>query len=225
MKAAISGSMLVLSVTIAACGGSGSAAGNQPAGPATAAGSTSPAMNAEANRVTPTPRSVELRAGTVVAVRLDRALSTVRNRAGDTFGATLEEPVVVDDKEILAQGTRFTGHVIRSAASGRLEGRAVLSMTLDAFEADGRRYPIATSVNTRMSDAHKKRNIEVIGGGAGLGALIGGLAGGGKGAAIGAAAGAGGGTGVAAATGKKNVEVRAETLFRFSLKSPVTVTG
>jgi hypothetical protein len=53
--------------------------------------------------------------------------------------------------------------------------------------------------------------------------LIGGIAGGGKGAAIGAAVGAGAGTGAAAATGKKDIEIPAETLFRFSLKSAVTI--
>ena len=223
MKTATFCSIIVVSLTIAACGSS-SAASSEPAGSGTAAGSPI-ATNAEANRIIPASRTVELRSGTVVAVRLSRALSTVRNRTGDTFQATLDEPLVVGDKEVLARGTRFTGHVTRSAASGRLEGRAVLAMTLDAFEAGGRRYPIATSVNTRVSEAHKKRNIEVIGGGTGIGALVGGLTGGGKGAAIGAAAGAAGGAGVAAATGKKDVEVPAETLFRFSLKTPVTVSN
>jgi len=43
--------------------------------------------------------------------------------------------------------------------------------------------------------------------------------------AIGAAVGAGAGTGAAAATGKKNIEVPAETLFRFSLKAAVTIAA
>jgi hypothetical protein len=199
-------------MTIAACGGS----------PTPDASRTTSAATAEAPAA-PVPRSVELGPGTVVAVRLERALSTVRNRAGDTFEATLEEPVVVNDKPVLAQGTTFTGHVTTSTPSGRLEGRAVLGITLDAFTTNGQRYPIATSLNTRRSENHKKRNIEVIGGGSGIGALIGGIAGGGKGAAIGAAVGAGAGTGAAAATGKKDIEIPAETLFRFSLKSAVTV--
>jgi len=79
------------------------------------------------------------------------------------------------------------------------------------------------SVNTRQSAGHKKRNTTAIAGGAGVGALIGGIAGGGKGAAIGAAVGAGAGTGAAAATGKQNVEIPAETRVRFTLKDPVTI--
>jgi hypothetical protein len=199
-------------MTIAACGGSESPETRRMAGAATAEAPAAPAAH-----------TVELRPGTVVAVRLERALSTVRNRAGDTFEATLDEPVVVNDKAVLSRGTKFTGHVTTSTPSGRLKGRAVLGITLDSFTNDGQRYPITTSLDTRRSEDHKKRNIEVIGGGSGIGALIGGLAGGGKGAAIGAAVGAGAGTGAAAATGKKDIEVPAETLFRFSLKSPVTI--
>jgi hypothetical protein len=168
-------------------------------------------------------REAELPSGTIVAVRLDRALSTDRDRTGDTFRAILEQPVVIDGTDVLPRGTTFTGHVTTSASSGRLKGRGVLGMTLDAFDLNGQRYPITTSSQTRASEAHKKRNIELIGGGTGLGALIGGLAGGGKGAGIGAAVGAGAGTGVAATTGKKDVEVPAETLLRFSLKGPVKV--
>jgi hypothetical protein len=208
------GSMMLLSLTIAACGGTPSTENRD---------GTNPTKSAEAIPPKAAPRDVELRPGTIIAVRLERALSTVRNRAGDTFAATLDEPIVVDDVEILPRGTRISGHVTTSKASGRLEGRAVLGITLDAFDRNGHTYPITTSLDTKTSEAHKKRNITAVGGGAGIGALIGGLAGGGKGAAIGAAVGASAGTGAAAATGKKDIEVPAETLFRFSLKSAVIV--
>jgi hypothetical protein len=211
-KADICAAILVVSMTIAACGGSASPDTGRMAGAATAEAPAASALH-----------TVELSPGTVVAVRLERALSTVRNRAGDTFEAILDDPVVVNDKAVLSQGTKFSGHVTTSTPSGRLKGRAVLGITLDSFTTNGQRYPITTSLDTRRSEDHKKRNIEVIGGGSGIGALIGGLAGGGKGAAIGAAVGAGAGTGAAAATGKKDIEIPAETLFRFSLKSAVTI--
>ena len=243
MKATTLGSMMCLSLTIVACGstpsarnGSGAGAGGTTAAEAVTAAPATTASPAATTTAAATPaaagkqeqpvaRDVELRTGTIVAVRLNRALSTVRNRTGDTFEASLDEPVVVNDVDVLPHGTKFTGHVTASQASGRLEGRAVLGITLDAFETKGRRYSIRTSLNTRTTEAHKKRNVEVVGGGAGVGAVIGALAGGGKGAAIGAAVGAGAGTGVAAATGKKEIEVPAETLFRFSLKGPVTIPG
>jgi outer membrane lipoprotein SlyB len=168
-------------------------------------------------------RMIEVPAGTAVEVRIDDALSTARNHAGDSFASTLVQPVVVEGREVLAAGTRFTGHITEAGDSGRLKGRAVLGLTLDSFEARGERHQISTTLDTKTSDAHKKRNLELIGGGGGLGALVGGLVGGGKGAAIGAAAGAGAGTAGAFATGKKEVSVPAETVFTFTLKEPVSL--
>jgi len=56
-----------------------------------------------------------------------------------------------------------------------------------------------------------------------VGAAIGAIAGGGKGAAIGAAAGAAAGTAGAAATGKMDVRLPAESILTYRLATPVTV--
>ena len=64
----------------------------------------------------------------------------------------------------------------------------------------------------------------MIAGGAGGGALIGGLAGGGKGAAIGAVAGAGAGTAGAALTGNnRDITLSPETVVSFKLMSSITL--
>jgi hypothetical protein len=160
-------------------------------------------------------------AGTSIRVRLNQALDTRRNRSGDRFTASLASPITEGGETVLPQGTIFTGHVTSSSASGRLKGRAVIGLTLDAFEFHGTSYPLVTSSATRVSAPHKKRNTVLIGGGSGLGALIGGLAGGGKGALIGAAAGAAAGTAGAAATGKREVTLPAETLLTFRVHQSV----
>jgi hypothetical protein len=169
----------------------------------------------------PEHQEVVIPRGTALRVRIDEAVNTRRNRAGDQFRASLAEPIVVGGKTVVPRGTPFLGHVTESQPSGRLQGRAVLALTLDSFELEGKGYRVRTGSVNRVSAAHKKRNFELIGGGAGLGALIGGLAGGGKGALIGAGAGAGAGTAGAAATGKKDVGVAVETLLTFPLKTPV----
>lgn len=150
-------------------------------------------------------------------------MSTKKNSAGDKFSAVLESAVIVGDAVTLPQGTSFHGHVVSSSSSGRLKGQPVLRLALDAFELNGNRYAIDTSSNARSSRGHKKRNWGYIGGGAGLGAAIGALAGGGAGAAIGAGAGAAAGLGGAALTGKRNVEIPAETMLTFTLRDDVTV--
>jgi hypothetical protein len=152
-------------------------------------------------------------------VRLDSAVSTRTNRAGDAVTATLSRPIQVNGRVLVPAGTTFAGHVTTAAPSGRFKGRAVIGVRLDSFRLNGRRYDLRTSAVERVSAAHKKRNAVLIGGGSAIGAAIGAIAGGGKGALIGAGAGAGAGTVGAGATGKKQVAIAAETPLRFTLRA------
>src|SRR5256712_6480127 len=126
-----------------------------------------------------------LKAGTQIHVRLGESITTAHNNTGDKFTATLDSPISVNEKTAVPKGTPFHGHVTTAAESGRLKGRAVLGVTLDSFELNGKTYRIETSSASRASAGHKKRNAVLIGGGSGLGAAIGAVAGGGKGALIG----------------------------------------
>ena len=161
--------------------------------------------------------NVTMPAGTILRVRIDDALSTAKNSIGDPFTGTLVEPVVMNGEEVLPARTRFKGHVTTSVRSNRLQGRAAFGITLDGYELRGSQHPVITSLDAQTSDAYKKQNIELIGGGAGLGTLIGAVAGGGKGAAIGTGAGTAGGY----ATGKRDVTIAADTVFSFVLTVPV----
>jgi hypothetical protein len=135
----------------------------------------------------------------------------------------LDSPVNVDGREVLSPGTKLMGHVTGSKPSGRFKGRAFLGITLDSIDYRGRVVALDTSSTSRTSGSHKKRNIALIGGGTGVGALLGAVAGGGAGAAIGAAAGAGAGTAGAGLTGKRNITIPAEALLRFKLSEPVNL--
>lgn len=197
-------------------GGRGSAPGD-----ASAPGVAGAALPAAA---APAPRApLVIPSGTALHVRLDEEVDTKRNRSGDGFTATLEQPLTVDGVTVLPVGTRFNGHVTTAGSSGRLKGRAVIGLTLDSFEREGRRYDVRTTSVDRVSANHKKRNAVLIGGGTGLGAAIGAIAGGPKGALIGAGAGAAAGTAGAAATGKRNVAVPSEAMLRFTLRAPVEI--
>jgi hypothetical protein len=179
---------------------------------------SSPTATAPAAQQAAPPAPVEIEAGAEFHVRLDETLDTRRNRAGDRFTATLVEPLGP-----LSEGTRCSGHLIESKHSGRFKGRAVLGLTLDAFDYGGQQIRIDTSDAERVSGNHKKRNIALIGGGAGVGAAIGALAGGGAGALIGAGAGATAGTATAAFTGRKQVRVPVESALTFRLRRPVSL--
>jgi hypothetical protein len=170
-------------------------------------------------------RAVVLASGTAMRVRLAQTLDTKRNRAGDRFSATLDEPLVIGDRVVVPRGTPFAGHVVSSAESGRFKGRATLALSLDSFELDGATYPVRTTTPTRVSARHRKHNWLWIGGGSGAGAAIGAIASGGTGALIGAGAGAAAGTVGAAFTGKREVTIPVESRISFTLQSPVSIRG
>jgi hypothetical protein len=166
---------------------------------------------------------VTLPEGTVVAVTLDQAISSEDSRSGQAFDATVSDAIVVDGKTVVAKGSRAIGRIVEAESSGRLHNPGRLVLDLASIEVGGTRYDIDTSDASREGKSHAKNNAIFIGGGTAAGAIIGGIVGGGKGAAIGAAAGAGGGTATAAATGKNEVRLPAETRLRFPLSQDVTV--
>jgi len=153
------------------------------------------------------------------------AIDTGTTSAGTEFEGTLAAALVARGVEVAPVGSKVAGKVTNAVSSGRLKRPAELALALTSFTTrDGERVEVSTETWSMKGESHKKRNIEMIGGGAAAGALIGALAGGKKGAAIGGAVGAGGGTGVAAATGKKEIRLATETKLTFKLSAPVTVT-
>ena len=160
---------------------------------------------------------------TAIHVTLDQAISSNQNRPGDHFEATISEPVVMNDKTVIPQGTPVEGVVVDARPSGHLMGRAHLQLALESMQLQGKTYDLRTSSAYRRGGDHKKRNWALIGGGAGGGALIGAAAAGGKGALIGGPIGAGAGTAVAYFTGKKDIHLRPETRLEFRLNQSVTI--
>lgn len=189
--------------------------------PSVAEAKTSNATVAPAPSV-PVPPSVVLRAGNAFRVRLDEAIDTRRNRAGDRFTAKLDETIVSGDRVVVPKGTAFSGHIAEAKSSGRFKGRAMLALRLDSFHLDGRDYQIQSAA-FRVSRGHKRHNWLWIGGTSGGGALIGAAAAGGPAALIGAGAGAAAGAVGAAITGKRQISLPVESRVTFSLRSDVNI--
>jgi hypothetical protein len=206
------------------------APGAGPSQPAEAppASSPAPATPAPILRPEPEPRkpnTVTVAAGTLLNVRLSEALSSEKNQVGDTFSATLDQPVVVDGFVIAERGAKLEGRVVESTQAGRVQGLALLGIELVRLNtADGQRIRIQTDTFKRQPPAERGRDAAKVGAAAGIGAAIGAIAGGGKGAAIGAAVGGAAGTGGVLATRGKPAEVPVETRISFRLSQPVTVT-
>lgn len=172
---------------------------------------------------TPEPAPLVVPAGTVLTVRLGQAVGSKISQPGESFSATLAQAVVVEGQQVLPAGTRASGLIADAKPLGRFKGGARLQLKLTALDINGSSRSIDTSSVVRAEKGKGKRTAVMTGGGAGLGALIGGLAGGGKGAAIGALAGAGAGAGGAAFTGNKDIVIPAETALSFKLRQAIEV--
>ena len=204
------------------------AANNQPApAPGTSvpapAGTTPAPSQSVQEQAPPPPAPVVIPAGTSITVRTQSALSSKQNQSGDTFLATVADPVSVNGETLIKTGAQAQGTVVQAVAKGKIKGAATLELELTSVTIHGTSYPIHSSMAGFSEKGKGKRTAVTTGGGAALGAIIGGIAGGGKGAAIGVLAGGGAGFAGGALTGNKQIELPAETALTFKLKDSVTL--
>jgi len=169
------------------------------------------------------PATVVIQEGTTLQVRLTQPLSTAKNRQGERFEVTLDSDVEVDGNVVVPRGSTVAGRLTEVDPSGRVKGRARMTLALSDLEVRGQSYPIRTNTVSLEAEATKGKDTAKIGGGAALGAIIGAIAGGGKGAAIGAAAGAGAGAATVLVTKGKDLELEAEQRFAFRLEQDLRV--
>jgi hypothetical protein len=171
----------------------------------------------------PQPQPIVISSGTVLTVITSQGLSSKTSQMGQTFLATLAQPISVEGKPALPKGATLSGKVVSVKAKGKIKGEAELSLALTSISIADHTYPIQTSVLSNSVKGKGKRTAATTGGGAAGGALIGGIAGGGKGAGIGALIGAGAGLIGGAATGNKQIEIPAESALSFRLAESLTL--
>jgi hypothetical protein len=104
-----------------------------------------------------------------------------------------------------------------------MSGSSELTLELTDIVINGTGYPLLTSTYTVKGKGEGGNTAKKVVGGAGLGALIGGLAGGGKGAGIGVLAGAAGGTALAGSKKGQQLQIPSESLLEFRLEQPVSL--
>ncbi len=160
-------------------------------------------------------------AGAKVSVVITQQLSAKNSNVGDAFTGELAAAMTTSSgKTVFRKGTPVQGTVVAAKGQGKFKGEGTLAIQL--LSVGG--HAVTTSSYLQQQKGKGKRTAGLIGGGAGGGALIGGLAGGGKGALIGGLVGAGAGTAGAALTGNKDIVIPAESVVSFTLQSPITIT-
>lgn len=205
-------------------GGATAASSGAPASASNGATAAPSTAQRARNVPPPPPPPLVIPAGTHISIRTDVALGSKISQDGDTFTATVARPIVVDGQTAIPAGARASGTVVDAKPLGRFKGGAHLELRLETVRVNGGVYQIHSNGLERAEAGKGKRTAGFIGGGAGLGALIGGIAGGGKGALIGGLVGGGAGTAGAGLTGKKDIYIPAESTLTFRLTSPVQIS-
>lgn len=198
----------------------------QPGAPGPAP-SVAPSSSREAalpQQRTPAWQELTLNQGTVLPLVLTTGVSSESALLETSVSARLRQPIVVDGKIALPEGTVFVGTVTDVERSGRVEGRAHVAFVFDRAQLKDTTLPVRTQAVRYEAEATKSEDAAKIGGGAVGGAIIGGILGGAKGAAKGAAVGGAAGTGVVVMTRGKEVTLAPGTEFIATLTAPLTVT-
>jgi hypothetical protein len=163
----------------------------------------------------------ELPVGTNLVVRMIDGVDSEVNRVGQTFQASLDEPVMLNGETVIPRGADVVVKLVDAKESGKLTGRAGLTLDLMSVRVNGRMVDINTQTVSQESASRGARTAKVAGGTAAVGAIIGAIAGGGKGAAIGAGAGAAAGAGAEVITAGQRVKIPSETRLTFVVDTPV----
>ena len=219
--------ILASAISLAGCTNKASTApaGQTPAGTATTSpdgtntANAAPATQAPA----PQPAPLVLPRGTRLEVRLNRTIDVKHTESGDRFNGSLAQAVVVGNTIAVPQGAGATGEVLLAHRRGRFKGQSTLALTLTRLDVNGTAYRIDTGTLARSKKGKGKRTAAFIGGGAGMGMLIGGIATGGVGLLVGGLAGGGAGALGAAFTGNRDLSIPAETVVTFRLQDALTL--
>jgi hypothetical protein len=170
-----------------------------------------------------TGRYVTVSAGTRISVRTIDSIDSTKNRVGDRFQASLEEPLLVDGREVAPKGSDIYGRLTESKPTGTFTGRSELGLELTGIVVNGQTVPLVTGEYQVSGKSRGASTAKRTVGGAAVGSIIGAIAGGGKGAAIGAGVGGGVGAGSEIITKGDQVKVPSETLLDFTLQQEVSI--
>jgi hypothetical protein len=155
--------------------------------------------------------------GQMLTARLETDLTSKTANVGDRFTMTVTSPAQF-------QGATIEGHVASVNHSGRVTGRADMSLNFDSIRFNNRTYQFAGFIDSvraqngqtvqvdnegtvRDDSSRGTQTAQRAAIGTAVGAIIGAIASGGKGAAIGAVIGAGAGAGSVYVQGRDDIEL------------------
>jgi len=172
----------------------------------------------------PAMQGIELPAGTNVVIRMIDGVDSETARAGQTFQASLDQPIMLPNGEMAVErGADVVVKLVDAKESGTFTGRAELALNLQSIRINGRMVDVNTQSVSRVSNSQGGETAKRGAAGAVVGAGLGAIFGGGKGAATGAGVGAAAGAGTQVITKGQRVRIPSETRLTFVLDTAVRI--
>jgi hypothetical protein len=100
--------------------------------------------------------------GTKMTIRLQQGCSSSDSRAGDSFRAVLDKPIVQDGKTVISSGTPVTGRVIAVKASAGEHDPGYLRVTLVSLTINGKSLAVETSSIFAKGQSYARGKIPMI---------------------------------------------------------------
>jgi hypothetical protein len=171
------------------------------------------------------PAELAVKPGTYISVRINQALSTDHNQAGDPFTATLMQPLVVDGIVVAHRGQTVYGNVAEVERQ-HSDKPSRLKLELTSFTlADGTQVAVQTQLVARRGGTTPAGvQAGTVAETTVAGAAVGAAADWGRGAAIGAGAGAAAGIVGVILTRNHPTVVYPETELTFQMTSPIAIS-
>lgn len=157
------------------------------------------------------PTADVIPAGTLFEVDLNQTIGTDRNQVGDRFTATVREPLIAQDGQVVVpRGATVHGVITGLDDSDRIGDQAAIRVDFERITFDGSSHPFrAAVIDTDVElDDETERLAERAAIGAAAGAVLGGIIGGDlEDILVGGALGAGAGTVISLGLGSVDAEL------------------
>ena len=161
------------------------------------------------------PSSVTVASGTRMVIRTTEAIDTRQHPPGHRFRGQLEGALVVDGVTAVPNGAYVYGQVVEAKKSGRLAGKAELTIVFTDLMINEQLYPISSALLGATGGNEAGKTV----GRTARAAAIGGLVSGSSGAKTGAKV----GVGASIITSGSSLSVPAGSLIETELTEPLTI--
>ena len=87
-----------------------------------------------------------------MVIRMIDGVDSEKNSVGQTFAASLDEPLMIDGNTVIPRGADAVVKLVDSKDSGKFTGRAELTLSLQSVKVNGRSVPTVAELRSIVAD-------------------------------------------------------------------------